>query len=131
MSFNPTSRKAIALILVVFLLGIAIGAVGNMLVDRRVFGARVRGGNQPRQLPAFTRELDLSSDQQKKLTSILMDMQEHFESVRRQMDPQFEQIRNQGHDEIRQILTPEQRPKFEDFLQRLSEERRRRANPNR
>jgi hypothetical protein len=127
MQFNPTSRKAIALILVVFLLGIAIGAVGNMLVDRRVFGARVRGG-QPRQVPPLARELDLSSDQQKKLTSILMDMQDHFDAVRRQMDPQFEQIRNQGHDEIRQILTPEQRPKFEDFLQRLSEERRKRAN---
>ncbi len=31
------------------------------------------------------------------------------------MNPQFDQIREQGHDQIRQILTPDQRPKFEDF----------------
>ncbi len=47
------------------------------------------------------------------------------------MNPEFEQIREQGHDQIRQALTPEQRPKFEDFLRRVTEDRRRRAvNPS-
>jgi Spy/CpxP family protein refolding chaperone len=47
------------------------------------------------------------------------------------MNPEFEQIREQGHDQIRQALTPEQRPKFEDFLRRINEDRRRRAvNPS-
>jgi Spy/CpxP family protein refolding chaperone len=59
-------------------------------------------------------------------------MQHRYDVVHDQMNPEFEMIREQGHDQIRQVLTPEQRPKFEDFLGRVAEERRRRvANPGR
>lgn len=128
MRFSATSRKAIALIVLVFLLGIALGAVGNILVDRRVLGARVRGAQQSRPMTRLTQALDLTADQQKQLSAILKDMQQGLDAVHQQMNPQFEQIRNEGHDKIRQILTPEQRPKFEEFLQRVAEERRRRTN---
>lgn len=128
MRFSATSRKAIALIVLVFLLGIALGAVGNILVDRRVLGARVRGAQQSRPMTRLTQALDLTADQQKQLSAILKDMQQGLDAVHQQMNPQFEQIRNEGHDKIRQILTPEQRPKFEEFLQRVGEERRRRTN---
>jgi hypothetical protein len=122
MEFNPANRKAIALLLVVFLLGIAIGALGHIALDRRAFAARNRNraAGQPHLVSRMTRDLNLTSDQQKKLSGILMDMQQKFAAVRQQMNPQFEQIRNQGHDEIRQILTPAQRPKFEDFLRQLA-----------
>lgn len=128
MRFSATSRKAIALIVLVFLLGIALGAVGNILVDRRVLGARVRGAQQPRPMTRLTQALDLTADQQQQLSTILKDMQQRLDAVHQQMNPQFEQIRNEGHDKIRQILTPQQRPKFEEFLQRVAEERRRRTN---
>jgi len=131
MQSNPINRKAIALIVIVFLLGIAIGAVGHSLADRRVFGAGVRpAGGPPGLVPRMTHELDLSADQQQKLTQILTDMKARFDAVHQQMNPQFEQIRNEGHDQIRQLLTPDQRPKFETFLQQLTEERKRR-NSNR
>lgn len=129
MEFNPATRKAIALLVLVFLLGIAIGAVGHMAVDRRAFASRnhVRATVQPHLVGRMTRDLNLTSDQQKKLTAILAGMQQEFAAVRQQMNPQFEQIRKQGHDQIRQMLTPEQRPKFEDFLRRLAAEHRRRG----
>lgn len=132
--------KALALIILVFVLGVALGAVGHSVADRRVLGART-----PAQPPAFlqprpnpsravgrlTNELKLSPEQQKKITEILADMQRQYDAVHDQMNPEFQQIREQGHDQIRQVLTPEQRPKFEDFLRRVDEERRRRAvNPN-
>lgn len=130
MEFNRANRKAIALLVLVFLLGIAIGAVGHIAVDRRAFASRSRNRvtGQPHLVNRLTRELNLTADQQEKLTAILMDMQEKFAAVRQQMTPQFEQIRNQGHDQIRQMLTPEQRPKFEEFLRRLEAEHRRRGN---
>ena len=45
------------------------------------------------------------------------------------MSPQFEQVRQQGREQIREVLTPEQRPKFEEFLGRVDEDRRRRNAP--
>ena len=129
MQFSPTNRKALALIVLVLILGVALGAVGHSLFDRRVLGARTQTRtDQPRGVNRLTTELNLTPDQQKQLSAILTDMQHGFDGVRRQMDPQFDQIREQGHDQIRQILTPEQRPKFEDFLKRVAEERRRRPN---
>jgi len=87
--------------------------------------------NPPRAIAHLTTELNLTPDQQKQIGDILADMQHRYDVVHDQMNPEFEQIREQGHDQIRQALTPEQRPKFEDFLRRVTEDRRRRAiNPS-
>jgi Spy/CpxP family protein refolding chaperone len=141
MTYSPANRKALALIALVFVLGVALGAVGHSLADRRVLGARTQTPaflqprpNPPRAVARLTNELKLTPDQQKQIGDILGDMQRRYDAVHDQMNPEFQQIREQGHDQIRQILTPEQRPKFEDFLKRVDEDRRRRAanpNPNR
>jgi Spy/CpxP family protein refolding chaperone len=141
MIFGPSNRKALALIALIFVLGVALGAVGHSVADRRVLGARTQSPaflqprpNPPRAVAHLTTELNLTPDQQKQIGDILADMQRRYDAVHDQMNPEFQQIREQGHDQIRQVLTPEQRPKFEDFLKRVNEERRRRAtnpNPNR
>ena len=138
MTFSSNNRKALALIVLVLLLGVALGAVGHSVFDRRVLGARTQAQtlpqprpNPPRAVARLTTELNLTPDQQKQISEILADMQHRFDAVHDQINPQLYQIREQGHDQIRQILTPGQRPKFEDFLNRVAEERRRRAaNPN-
>ena len=43
-------------------------------------------------------------------------------------DAQIGLLRQKGRDEIRAILTPEQKPKFEEFLRKLDEERKRNAS---
>ncbi|PYU24941.1 MAG: hypothetical protein DMG30_07095, partial [Acidobacteria bacterium] len=86
--------------------------------------------NPPRAVARLTTELNLTPDQQKHIGEILADMQHRFDAVHDQINPQLYQIREQGHYQIRQVLSPEQRPKFEEFLNRVAEERRRRAaNP--
>ncbi len=150
MQFGPNNRKALALLVLVFVLGVALGAVGHSVADRRVLGARTQTQapspflqprpNPPRAIAHLTTELKLTPEQQKQIGDILADMQHRYDVVHDQMNPEFEQIREQGRDQIRQVLTPEQRPKFEDYLNRVAEERRRRAihpsaaptaNPNR
>ena len=42
-----------------------------------------------------------------------------------QADLQLEQVRQKGRAQVRAILTPEQLPKFEEFLKRMDEERKR------
>lgn len=135
-----SNRKALALIILVFVLGVALGAVGHSIADRRVLGARTQPApflqprpNPPRAVARLTTELKLTSDQQKQIGDILADTQHRYDAVHDQMNPEFQQIRDQGREQIRQVLTPEQRPKFEDYLKRLEEERHRRArspNPN-
>ena len=141
MAFGPNNRRALALISLVFALGVALGAVGHSVADRRVLGARTQAPapflqprpNPPRAVARLTTELNLTAEQQKQIGEILADTQHRYDDVHDQMNPQFAQIREQGRDQIRQVLTAEQRPKFEDYLKRVEEDRRRRirnANPN-
>ena len=136
MEFNRTSRKAIALLVLVFALGIALGAVGHMLAERNVLAQAARGrgqnggggGQQGRLVGRLTNELKLTDDQQKQISQILADTQRSYDVIREQMGPQFDQARNESRDRIRQVLAPEQRPGFEDFMRRVDEERQKRGD---
>ena len=86
METSPVNRKAIALLILVFALGIALGVVGTRVVNARAFAAR--GGalpnvnNPPRAVARLTQELSLTPDQQKQISGILSDMQAGYNNVR-------------------------------------------------
>lgn len=134
MGANQTNRRAVALLLLVFVLGIALGAVGTYMASGRVWGARPQGkGHYDRRahmLGRLTQELTLSAEQQKQIDAILGSMQEKYSAIHEQIAPQTGQVRQQGREQIRAVLTPEQKPKFEDFLRRLDEERKERKKKN-
>jgi len=128
MDISSGNRKAVALLILVLALGIALGAVGATVINRRVYAGRVRSPNPPaRPVARLTHDLSLTPDEVQQVSSILSNMQTKYDVIRQQMSPQFDQVRQQGREQIRELLTPEQRPKFEDFLQRVDEDRRRRA----
>ena len=95
MDDNRGSRKAVVLVFLVFVLGIALGALGTYVVTTRVLAARPQGVSRTpaNTVAMFTRDLNLNPDQQK---------------------------------QIEAILNNTQRPKFEDLLRRMDEDRRRR-----
>jgi Spy/CpxP family protein refolding chaperone len=133
MEFNRASRKAIGLIALVFVLGIAFGAVGITLMNRHVFASRESvqaGPPQHRLVTRLTSQLNLTPDQQKQLQDLLTDTQKRYDAIHDQMNPQIVQVRANMRDHIREMLTPEQRPKFEDFLRQVDEEREKRGTPN-
>ena len=131
MDANRSNRKAFLLVLVVFVLGIALGAVGAYLAGGRVWGARPVAENhrdkRARILEQLTHDLSLTPDQRKQLEAILEEVGAKFQALHQQIAPQSEQVRKQGREQIRAILTPEQRPKFEEFLRKLDEERKKRS----
>ena len=133
MDISSANRKAIALLILVLALGIALGAVGATVVNRHVYAARVRvpsaTPNAMRPLNRLTQDLSLTPDQVKQVSGVLGDMQTKYDAIRQDMSPQFEQVRAQGREQIRELLTPGQRPKFEEFLQRVDEDRKRRNQP--
>jgi Spy/CpxP family protein refolding chaperone len=125
---NPTRtrREAAVLVFVVFLLGLLVGAFGNHLWGERVWGHSVAEHHAGHPGPPstarivndFTRELQLTPDQQKQLGSII-------DETRTQWATQHEQIRQQGRERIRAILTPEQLPKFDAFMHHIDEQHKR------
>jgi Spy/CpxP family protein refolding chaperone len=128
MDTSKGSRKAALLVFVVFVLGIGLGTVGTM-VTSRVLAARLQPSllhNPAGTLAMFTRGLDLTPDQEKQLEAIFSDTRSRYAALHQKLDPEYEQVRQQGRDKIRQILTAEQRPKLEDLLHRIDEERARR-----
>jgi hypothetical protein len=133
MDANQGSRKAYILVLVLFVLGIGLGSVGTYLVTMRVQAARPQPAAvrvPGRAMAMFTRDLNLSPDQQSQIQTILSDTRARYAELHAKLDPEYEQVRQQGRDRIRQLLTAEQRPKFEDLLRRMDEERRKRqTNP--
>ncbi len=128
MNETPARRKAAVWVAIVFLLGAALGGlIGYGYAHRSVAAANaplpepVRRAHRVEQM---TRELGLTSDQAKQLDAILMQGHAEAKMIHQQSDAQIEQLRQKKRNEIRAILTPEQRPKFEEFLTKLDAERK-------
>jgi Spy/CpxP family protein refolding chaperone len=129
MDANQGNRKAVLLVFVLFVLGIAVGSVGTYMVTTRVLAARPQATmarNPAHTMAMFTRDLNLSPDQQNQIQAILNDTRGRYAELHEKLDPEYEQVRQQGRERIRQVLTPEQRPKFEDLLRQIDEDRRKR-----
>jgi len=71
------------------------------------------------------RDVDLTPDQQKQVAAILDQAQVEYKAVHEVMEPQIDAIRQKNRDKIRALMTPEQKPKLEEFLRKLDDERKR------
>ncbi len=124
------NRKATVLVILVFLLGIALGAVGMRVAEQKVWGERRdergRMGKSTRMVDQLTKDLALTPEQQQQLAAILEDTRKKYEAAYVGIRPQMEQARQEGRARIRTMLTPEQLPKFEEVLRRIDEERKNR-----
>jgi Spy/CpxP family protein refolding chaperone len=118
--------EAAVLVLVVFLLGALLGGVGNHVWGERVWGKQIVNTQPTRNeiVGELTRDLQLTPDQQKQLGSIVDDTRAQWRTLYTTIEPQHEQIRQQSRDRIRAILTPDQKPKFEEFMHRIDEQRK-------
>ena len=135
MSDTAATRKAALWVGAVFLLGATLGGVLGYLTAHHSASAAITSLSEPerraRRLEQMTRELSLTSTQSQQLDGILKERHAESKAIHDQTDQQIEQVRKKGRDQVRAILTPEQQPKFEEFLKRLDEERKRNPPPPR
>jgi Spy/CpxP family protein refolding chaperone len=131
MSDTAATRKAIIWVAIVFLLGAVLGGmVGYGYAHRSVSAANAPASEPERRhirVVQLTGELGLTSDQAKQVDAILLQWHTEMKAIHDQTDAQMEQERQKGRNQIRAILTPEQMPKFEEFLRKMDEERKRHA----
>ncbi|MGH9709047.1 MAG: Spy/CpxP family protein refolding chaperone [Candidatus Acidiferrales bacterium] len=137
MSNRNISWRAAGLVVVVFGLGIALGAFGIHVWDGHVRASETHHSV----IRDLKGTLQLTPDREKQFDAIIaderskfhaLDAQEHSEwdpkihALRAQehaeWDPKWDQVRQQGRDSIRAILTPDQRAKFDAFVKHLDEE---------
>ena len=117
--------EAAVLVVVVFLLGALLGGVGNHVWGERVWGKQTIS-SQPTKgtiVRDLTNQLQLTPDQQKQLGVIVDDTRTQWRALYTTIEPRHEEIRQQSRDRIRAILTPDQKPKFEEFMKRIDEQR--------
>jgi Spy/CpxP family protein refolding chaperone len=79
----------------------------------------------------MTQALTLTKDQSQQLDAILSQIHGEYKTLHQQGDAQIDEARQRGRNRIREILTPDQKPKFEEFLKKMDEERKRNAPPSR
>ncbi len=128
---NSKARlEAAALFLVVFVLGVVFGVVGNHVWSQRVSGEPAAVNTNPTRnqvVQDLTQRLQLTQDQQKQVAATIDETRARWQALYAPLDAPREQIRQEGRAKIRAMLTPEQQVKFDDFLKRLDEQRRKEA----
>jgi Spy/CpxP family protein refolding chaperone len=130
---TTATRKAALWVGAVFLLGAALGGVlGYLFAHRPVSAAnppQTEQERRTRRVAELTKELSMTPQQAQELDSILLLWHGKTQTIHDQADAQIDAIRQKGRNEVRAILTPDQKPKFEEFLKRLDEERKRNGPP--
>jgi len=110
---SKTKGEAGLLVLVVFILGLLVGGVGNHLWGAHVWGSGPQhGAGRPAPPPPISKVLGLSPEQQKQLDAIFSDTHPQFQAL----DAQRNALRLQTRAKIRAILTPDQQVKFDAMI---------------
>jgi len=127
---EPTvQQKATLWLAIVFVLGAALGGVfGYYFAHRSYASERVilsADAKRAQRRQKLTHDVQLTPDQQKQVIAILDQAQVEYKVVHNVMDPQIESVRQKTREQIRGLLSAEQKPKFEEFLRQIDEERKR------
>ncbi len=133
MSEMSATWKAALWVGVVFLLGTALGGtLGYSYAHHLVLAANTplsEPARRAHRVEQLTQLLNLTSAQSQQVDAILLQRHTEVKTIHDQTDAQIEQIRQKGRDQVRAILAPEQKPKFEEFLKSLDQQRKRNGSP--
>ena len=125
-----TKHKILAalLILVVFGLGVAAGVLGERyFVHKRYRRPTVERTHVP-SLDAWSKELQLTPDQQAKIREIFKKNEERMKTYRTEGLAKLGEIRKMLKGELDAVFTPEQKKKMEEMIRRHEERRRNESN---
>src|SRR5271165_1605760 len=134
---NPQTRVQARLWLaLVFILGGAIGGAFGYTFAHRSYAATLspqlsEPERRAKRVGEMTREIGLSPDQSQKLDMIMAQAHAEMAKVREKSDTDIDALREKARNETRALLTDEQKPKFEDFVQKMDALRKKQMPPPR
>jgi esterase/lipase len=127
---NPDIRKKAAIWLaLVFIIGTATGGVFGYSLARRSYAATKtvilsEPERRAKKLAEMTQTIGLTSEQAQKADGIIKEAQTEIRAIHDKSDSEVDVVRMKTRGEMRAFLTPEQLPKFEQYIQRMDEERK-------
>jgi Spy/CpxP family protein refolding chaperone len=120
-------RRTTALVVTLFLLGIALGAAGASLYLRGrpqpAIGRHIHA-SRAEIVSRLSHDLDLTPEQKSQVETIVDNAHDRFHALDQQLEPQYDAIRQDARSQIRAVLTPEQKTKFEEEVRRLDDQRK-------
>jgi flagellar basal body-associated protein FliL len=132
MTETSTTRKAALWVGLVFLLGAALGGMAGYVFAHQTYGVTNAAPTAPptdaakraQKVQELTSLVNLTSEQSQQVDAVIADIQSQMKTIKKTIDPQLSELREKGRERIRAILSAEQRPKFEAYMQKLDEERK-------
>jgi Spy/CpxP family protein refolding chaperone len=127
---NPDSaRKARIWLGVVFLVGAAIGVVFGYSFGHRSYAATLQPQmsepeRRAKRVADMTKELGLTADQSAKFDDIIRGAHQEMKEIHDSADKNVDAVREKAREQMRGVLTEEQKPKFEAMAQRMDEARK-------
>ena len=130
---NPETRRLARLWLaIVFVLGMAIGATFGYSFAHRSYASTTgptmsESERRAKRVAEMTRDVGLTGEQSQKVEAIIAATHEEMKRLREKTDADLEAARQHARAQMRELLTPEQKPKFEEFVRKMDEERKKAA----
>lgn len=112
-------------VLISLLIGILAGAAIGFWATTKHLCAYRGDKKYDRMLDYFSRKLDLNESQKDKVRSILQEKRKRIKKLRAEMRPKWKKLRESTKDEIRAVISPEQRAKFEQLQEEMKSHRKR------
>jgi uncharacterized protein YneF (UPF0154 family) len=112
--------KVIVGIALVFLLGVATGALVTHRAYQRGIKSFTEGGPtgvRSMMVKMMTRRLDLTPAQQVEVDTVVREAQREFQVIRQEVQPRAEEILDRATERIRKQLDVKQREKFERIVE--------------
>lgn len=122
-------KKAAIWLALVFILGTATGGVFGYSLARRSYAAvktvmPSEAERRAKKLAEMTQTIGLTPEQAQKAEGIIKEAQTEIRAIHEKSDSEVDVVRMKTRGEMRSFLTPEQLPKFEKYVQRMDEERK-------
>ena len=127
---NPEIRKKAAIWLaLVFILGTATGGVFGYSLARRSYASTrtavpSEAERRAKKIAEMTQTIGLTAEQAQKADGIIKNAQSEIRAIHDKSDADVDVVRMKNREQVRSLLTPEQLPKFQQFVQRMDEERK-------
>jgi hypothetical protein len=125
-----TRQKAALWLALVFIVGLATGGVfGYSFAHRSYAAVRVEhqisdAEHRAQKVAEMTAAVGLTPEQAQKADAIIADSQSQIKSLRDKTNADVDAVRKAGREHMRSFLTADQVPKFDEFVRKIDEERK-------
>ena len=123
-SQGRTTLKVWLVLVVVFVLGAVTGGafVGGAITGFNRALSRPPRNERDRE-EKLRRDLSLTDDQMKSVSTILDDTKNEYKALRQELKPRFDEPRQKARTKIRALLTAEQQQKFDAMVRQKEAQR--------